>query len=341
MKHTATWTPSAEQMALWPPISGNTINGVGEQEVRRPTPVYWHAPDATPHGPLQLWFYSRITPMVEAARQERMRANAVQIAPPAGDPQPFSAADWSRDVKAAALAAGADIVGITRVQPQWVFEGHEVTHAFAIMLGVAHDWTALQTAPGEPAAAEVVRQYARGILAAKGLAAFIRARGHDALPLGGPMAFPMLLLPAAMSAGLGELGKHGSLINRTLGSNLRLACVLTDIPLIADAPDDFGADDFCTNCQSCANACPPEAIRHEKTLVRGETRFYVDFDRCLPFFNEHQGCAICLAACPWNRPGVAETLLVKLASRRARLAREKVRGNETPLSETIPSPNGL
>ena len=132
------------------------------------------------------------------------------------------------------------------------------------------------------------------------------------------MAFPMLLLPAAIAAGLGELGKHGSLINRTLGSNLRLACVLTDIPLIADTPDDFGADDFCTNCQSCANACPPEAISHEKQLIRGETKFYVDFDRCLPFFNEHQGCAVCLAACPWNRPGVADNLLVKLASRRVK-----------------------
>ena len=341
MKRTAPWTPSAEQMALWPPVSGNTLNGVGEPDVRRPTPVYWHAPDATAHGPLQLWFYSRITPMVEAARQERIRANERQIAPPSGDPQQFSAEDWTRDVKAAALASGADIVGITRMQPQWVFEGHEVHQQFAIMLGVAHDWDALQTAPEDPAAAEVIRQYARGMLAAKGLASFIRARGHDASPQGGPMAFPMLLLPAAISAGLGELGKHGSLINRTLGSNLRLACVLTDIPLIADTPDDFGADDFCTNCQSCANACPPEAIAHDKKLVRGETRFYVDFDRCLPFFNEHQGCAVCLAVCPWNRPGVAGSLLVKLASRRTRRTQIPVRGNDTPLSETFPSPNCL
>jgi epoxyqueuosine reductase QueG len=44
----------------------------------------------------------------------------------------------------------------------------------------------------------------------------------------------------------------------------------------------------------------------------------VDFDRCLPFFNEHQGCAVCLAACPWNRPGVAPNLVRKLAALRAR-----------------------
>jgi Pyruvate/2-oxoacid:ferredoxin oxidoreductase delta subunit len=312
------WTPSAEQQALWPPISGNTINGVGEAQVRRPSPIYWHAPDATPHGPLQLWFIRRSTPLVLAARQERQAALDEPLPPVSGPPVERTPEAWAREVKAAAYAAGADAVGITAVQPQWVFEGHEVTQRWAIVLCVAHDWEALRTAPAETAAAEVIRQYARGIRAAKGLAAAIRRQGHDAAPHGGPMAYPMLLVPAAVAAGLGELGKHGSLIHRTLGSNLRLACVLTDLPLAADAPDDFGADEFCERCQACANACPPRAIGPEKRVVRGERRWYVDFDRCLPFFNEHQGCAVCLAACPWNRPGVAPNLVRKLAALRAR-----------------------
>lgn len=318
MKRTTRWTPSDEQMAMWPALSGNTINGVGEDRVRRPSPVYWHSPDVTVHGKLQLWFYTKMTPAVVAARAERIRAADETVPPVSGEPHHQSAEAWTRDVKAAALAAGADAVGITRVQSQWVFEGHEVTQRWAIMLCVQHDWEALQTAPDDTAAAEVILQYARGMRVAKALATFIRQRGHDASPQGGPMAYPMLLLPAAISAGLGELGKHGSLINRTLGSNLRLACVLTDIPLVADTPDDFGADDFCQRCQSCANACPPEAITHEKQIVRGETKWYVNFDRCLPFFNEHQGCAVCLAVCPWNRPGVAENLVTKMATRRAR-----------------------
>ena len=129
---------------------------------------------------------------------------------------------------------------------------------------------------------------------------------------------PLLLLPAALAAGLGELGKHGSLINRTLGSNFRLACVLTDIPLVPDAIDEFGADDFCQRCQACTNACPPRAIGPDKVLVRGERRYYVDFDRCLPFFNESQGCGICLAVCPWNYPGVAPNLVQKMAKLRQR-----------------------
>ena len=331
MKRPAPWTPSAEQRALWPAVSGNVINGVDEPDVRRPSPIYWHAPDATPHGPLQLWFTARTTPLVQTARQERQAAIEAPVPPVAPDAVERTPEAWSRFVKVEALAAGADAVGITAVQPQWVFDGHEVRQRWAIMLCVAHDWEALRTAPEETAAAEVIRQYARGIRVAKGVAAAIRAQGHDAVPHGGPMAYPMLLVPAAIAAGLGQLGKHGSLIHPTLGSNLRLACVLTDVPLAPDAPADFGAEDFCARCQACATACPPQAIGSEQRLVRGEHRWYVDFDRCLPFFNEHQGCGVCLAACPWNYPGVAPNLVRKLAARRARVSAPVVRADDARL----------
>ena len=58
----------------------------------------------------------------------------------------------------------------------------------------------------------------------------------------------------------------------------------------------------------------PQAISAETQLVRGEQRWYVDFDRCLPFFNEHEGCAICLSVFPWIYPGVAPNLLQKLVA---------------------------
>ena len=314
------WTPSAEQMALWPEISGNTINGVGEARVRQPSPIYWHTPEATAHGKLQLWFYSRMTPTVLQAREERMQAMEEPVAPLSAEVVQRSAAEWTQAVKDAALAIGADAVGITRMQPQWVYEGCEVSQQWVVVLCVKHNWDALQTAPADTAAAEVIRQYGRGIRVAKRVAGFLQGHGHAATPHGGPLAMPMLLLPAAIAAGLGELGRHGSLINRKLGSNLRLACVLTDLPLVADIPDDFGADDFCAKCQACTIACPPQAIGPDKRVVRGVEKYYVDFDKCLPFFNESQGCAVCLASCPWNLPGVADNLVVKLATRRAQMA---------------------
>ena len=164
-------------------------------------------------------------------------------------------------------------------------------------------------------------QYNRGTRAARAVANFIQSQGYDAHPHGGPMAGPMLLIPPAIEAGLGELGKHGSMINRRFGSSFRLAGVMTDLPLVADAPAPFGSDDFCVNCQVCVNACPPDAIFREKQTVRGERKWFVDFDKCIPFFNDTQGCGICIARCPWSRPGVASNLADKLAARRARLER--------------------
>jgi Pyruvate/2-oxoacid:ferredoxin oxidoreductase delta subunit len=307
-------------MALWPAKSGNAINGLGEPLRRRPSPVYWHPPDSVPHGPLQRWFYSRPVPdEVVRARAERQGALDLAIAPLADERVERDAGEWTSLVKRAALAGGADVVGIVRMREEWVFENAAVPpFANLIVLGVAQSYEEMKTAPEPRSNAEVVRQYGRGIRAAKTLASSLRREGWDAVPHGGPMAGPIVLIPAAIACGLGELGKHGSIIHRELGSSFRLACVLTDVPLLVDAPDDLGVDDFCARCKLCADACPPDAILPEKQLVRGERRWYVDFDKCLPYFNEHMGCGICMVVCPWSRPGVAPTLVRQLSARRSR-----------------------
>jgi len=316
------WTPSADQLQHWPTISGNAINGVGEAAVRRPTPIYWHPPDSTPHGPLQRWFYARTAsndPDIVAARADRQAAIDEPLAPLAETVIEKPPAAWSAEVKGRARELGADDVGIAVMRADYVFEGHAVpTQRWMIVLAVGQDYAAMRTAPSSRALVEVTRQYARGTRCAKRLANWLRGQGHDAFPYGGPMAGSFILIPPAIAAGMGELGKHGSLIHRSLGSNFRLACVLTDVPLVEDAPDRFGADDFCTNCRVCMDACPPDAIAPVKQLVRGVLRWSVDFDKCLPYFNEHMGCAICLAACPFSRPGVAPKFIAKLAERAAR-----------------------
>ena len=94
--------------------------------------------------------------------------------------------------------------------------------------------------------------------------------------------------------------------------------MVTELPLVADAPDEFGADGFCLSCRVCTDACPPDAIFRDKQMVRGEVKWFVDFDRCIPYFNDTHGCGICIAVCPWSRPGVAPRLADKLSRRRAR-----------------------
>jgi epoxyqueuosine reductase QueG len=81
------------------------------------------------------------------------------------------------------------------------------------------------------------------------LANWIRSQGYHADPYPGPMAGALLLIPPAIAAGLGELGKHGSLISPRFGAGVRLAGVTTDMPLVPTGPVHFGADEFCATCQ--------------------------------------------------------------------------------------------
>jgi epoxyqueuosine reductase len=321
-RRTPVWRPSADQMKHWPAASGNAINGVGEETRRRPSPVYWHAPETIPHGPLQRWFYERTgdgDATLAEARRDRQRAIDEPLEPVAQTTSEMAADEWTANTKRAALDGGADDVGVAPMRTEHVFEGFEVPkYQWMIVIAVEQAYDAIEAAPSMSTLIEVTRQYARGTRAAKRLANWLRMRGQEAFPYGGPMAGTFVLIPAAIEAGLGELGKHGSMIHPRFGSNFRLACVLTNAPLVADARKDFGATDFCARCQVCSNACPPNAIGDEKTLVRGERRWYVDFDKCLPYFNEAYSCAICLAVCPFSRPNIGVNLVQKLAARRSK-----------------------
>ncbi len=125
-----------------------------------------------------------------------------------------------------------------------------------------------------------------------------------------------LHIPLAVRAGLGELGKHGSLISKEFGSNIHLAAVLTDLPMDVDAPVDIGVEDMCRKCKRCTLDCPAGAISDEKQLVRGEEKWYVDFDRCIPYFVKTDGCAICIQVCPWSIEGRGPSLSERLLSQR-------------------------
>ena len=327
------WQVPQVQRDLWPDASGNDINGQGEQEFRRPTMVYWpNRRDAThmPFKPLVDYFLANEAekaPAVTATFTDWPNRAPRQLDDVAFERVDDTPENWTAQVKKFVLDDEADLVGVTGLDPNWFFDEMSVPDLpWVVMIGVAMDWERFSQVPPSPenpiSAVEVGAAYNTVDRAAGKLANWIRHQGWYAEMQGGPASGQMQMIPAALEAGFGELGKHGSIINRQFGSIIRLSCVRTDMPLIADASEIFGADDFCTHCQVCRKACPPEAIARDKQWVRGEKKWYVDFDKCVPYFNETFACGICLAVCPWSRPGTAPRLAEKMTRRRARLAAE-------------------
>ena len=317
------FTPDPAQAAKVPAISGNDINGLNDQTSRRPRMVYW-APDPSeiPHGEMQGYFYEQSAKVPEFGEK---RANRIEIAeaslPPLADQQREAApSQWTEDLDQFVASGVCDMTGVAKMNTEWVFEGHHIPQSRVIMLGVQHDYDAISKAPEVEAGLEVVDQYIRAAKAAKTIAGWIRTQGWEAEAVTGPMTGALAMIPPALACGFGELGKHGSIINPEFGASFRLSAVLTDAPFATTSARSHGVDDFCRSCRICEDACPPEALSPEKKTVRGLEKWYVDFDRCLPFFNQTHGCAICIAVCPWSRPGVGLNLAAKLARRSERFA---------------------
>jgi epoxyqueuosine reductase len=117
---------------------------------------------------------------------------------------------------------------------------------------------------------------------------------------------PVLEKPLAEKAGLGWVGKHTLVLNRTAGSWFFLGEILTDLPLPVDPPAN---EDHCGRCSACINVCPTGAITGPREL---------DARRCISYLTiEHKGaipselrpllgnrifgCDDCQLVCPWNR----------------------------------------
>lgn len=127
-----------------------------------------------------------------------------------------------------------------------MFEDYTIDQPWVIVLALAHNYErrsrflpTRRTASASPTSAINVPA-ARALHA---LTNWIRSQGYHADAYPGPSADALLLIPPAIASGLGELGKHGSLISRQFGSGVRLAGVTTDMPLVPTSPVHFGADD--------------------------------------------------------------------------------------------------
>jgi len=316
---------------LIPEESGNDFNRVGAAEAKRVDPPF-HGAVKHPWKWMMIYFLVRCYFGNFGALKSwtihwfrelfgHKRVNPVRIE--------GTAEEFTARLKQEAMAhPEVEAVGIAPMRAEYYYSSFPATELpWVITLARRMDYDKLSLNLTErnfdQALQEVIGGYERTQKAAVDVANWIRSLGWQGLGIGTLTFKPenmFLAIPPAIESGIGQLGKHGSLISSELGSAFRMSCVLTDMPLVADKPYDFGSEDFCASCQKCVSDCPPGAISHEKQLVNGATRWYIDFDKCVPYITESKGCAICLSTCPYSRPGVAPKLTQKMLKRRERSA---------------------
>ncbi len=243
-------------------------------------------------------------------------------------------------IKADARELGADVVGITELDPRFVFtkdnDGKPVQlrHKYAIVIGKGLDyrlanpiaptpWEKQYSAIPEelaavlsgkkiqsthaipPADVEEMRQtlefFQDGGRIAVELAGEIRSFGYPARAHFGRWS-EVQVIPVAVEAGLGEVGKNGVLISPKFGPRGSFPTVTTDLPLIADNQVDLGIQEFCRTCNKCARACPVRAIPSGSPVVTdGLSKWPIDGNKCWTFIKSNPKCMACMGACPYNK----------------------------------------
>jgi epoxyqueuosine reductase len=109
----------------------------------------------------------------------------------------------------------------------------------------------------------------------------------------------------AEKAGIGWIGKHSNLINKTAGSWFFLGELYTDLPLPIDQP----AAEHCGECNDCITICPTNAIVAPYTVDSRRCISYLTIElqgsipvELRPLMGNHiYGCDDCQQVCPWNR----------------------------------------
>ncbi len=243
--------------------------------------------------------------------------------------------DASLAVRHAALFYGASLAGIAELNPLWLYADHYaptrdnaeravpvqsegdrldrggdawyIPQSMNRVIALAFEeyYFGIANSPGRLASAATGDGYSRMAVTSSTLADFIRGLGYRALPAGNGVG---LSIPMAIDAGLGQLGRLGLLITPKYGPRVRLAKVITDMPLVPNSPIDFGVTEFCDICMLCADECPSGAITDGPRTWEGKSvsnnpgthKWYVEPEKCYDF--NGFSCSNCKRCCPFNKP---------------------------------------
>ncbi len=235
-------------------------------------------------------------------------------------PEPMKLVDPAKTaelIKAVSLQLGSTLVGITELNPDWVYgypirgrgfenleEPLEIPDwwTYAIVVGTPMSWDPMYANPNYGTSNDA---YSRSRIIAARVEAFIKGLGYPARTHVPGTSYDLMVPPISIDAGLGEQGRNGIMITPEVGCNIRPAVITTNIPMATDKPIDIGVDDFCLHCKVCAEQCPSGAIpMGDKVEVRGYRRWKIDTAKCQNFWTSNlgnMGCRICVSVCPYTR----------------------------------------
>ncbi len=129
---------------------------------------------------------------------------------------------------------------------------------------------------------------------------YIQKKGFSALPIPASQIVDWQKQTAHLShrkigilSGLGWLGRNNLLVNKELGSQFRLATILTDLALKLDKP----IKENCGNCRVCVTVCPAGAIKEDPA----DFEYIKCFEKLKEFQKQRLAdqyiCGVCVKAC--------------------------------------------
>ena len=222
----------------------------------------------------------------------------------------------SKLIKKIAHELGSTLVGIAKLNPDWVYlypmrgRGFDSDKEieipkhwqYAVVVGTPMSWDPMYANPNYGTSNDA---YSRSRIIAFRVASFIKQLGYGARPHTPGTDYDLMVPPILVDAGIGEQGRPSIVITPELGCNFRPAVITTNMPLIPDKPIDFGVQRFCKTCKICAEQCPSGAISMGGPVEeRGYMRYKLDTAKCLNFWDSNlgsMGCRICVAVCPYTR----------------------------------------
>jgi len=265
---------------------------------------------------------------------ERMTRN-VEWSPDPIEQQPVrvSPHEVTLRIKGFARYLGADLIGITKLNPAYVYShigrspgewGAPISldHAYAIAICVEMDHDMIRHAPHHATSTETAYKYFKVAQVATVVARYINLLGYEARAhVDGN--YRVLCVPIAVDAGLGELGRSGLLITPEFGPRVRISIVTTNMPMTEDDPVHFGVQNFCDFCKKCATNCPSAAIQsHSKSVINGVEKWQSIQESCYKYWRiQGSDCSVCIHVCPYSHPRSFMHNAVRWAIRRNALTR--------------------